>query len=518
MNKEDFLSKLNIKDYNNLLEDILEKKSFSEGAKNILLNILYKVETAYEDYNKVKTQTKLKKDILEEIIQIIEKNCKDIELIKPRLNEKTKLEDKKFIVQKNKITSYPNEKTVFYALLHIQDYKFIIDNNYNILKEPMEKLLNIGYIMDREEIIRDFDGWSWIIAKDEIENFIYNTVYQNIKILLGDKFLQEIINNINQIDFIDKFEKKINNLLNEEISSKIIEEIYIISILENIKENKEKQDNLLKTKEDLLKTLNKMNDKKIYLQELANNKKIIGKQIKEIDEIINDNIQLRKNFIKENEKLEENEKIFSLSEYEEKLQERRNKLLENLRHYSSLMKPMNYVKNKFNIKKKFDLIEKIDLKEDINEQEYNILLQLQVNILKALQGKIGKIETKKKIIEYIYLFRYYKLLYINNEKQIKDIENIKEQLIMAEKYLITKACNLKAINIISNNIEKNYEIISKLLNTSIIDLDELNIEFKKKEDKIILNIYDDNMIDEAIEYTEKLDLNVKMNKKIKLFV
>ncbi len=518
MNKEDFLSKLNIKDYNNLLEDILEKKSFSEGAKNILLNILYKVETSYEDYNKVKTQTRLKKDILEEIIQIIEKDCKDIELIKPKLNEKTKLGDKKFNTQENKIISYPNEKTVFYALLHIQDYKFIIDNNYNILKEPMEKLLNIGYIMDREEIIRDFDGWSWIIAKDEIENFIYNTVYQNIKIILGDKFLQEIINNINQKDFIDKFEKKINNLFNEEISSKIIEEIYIISILENIKENKEKQDDLLRTREDLLKALNKMNDKKIYLQELANNKKIIGKQIKEIDEIINDNSQLRKKFIKENEKLEENEKIFSLSEYEEKLQERRNELLENLRHYSSLMKPMNYVKTKFNIKSKLDLIGKIDLKKDINEQEYNILLELQVNILKALQEKIGKIETKKKIIEYIYLFRYYKLLYINREKQIKNIENIKEQLIMAEKYLITRACNLKAINIISNNIEKNYEIISKLLSTSVIDLDELNIEFKKKEDKIILNIYDDNMIDEAIEYTEKLDLNVKMNKKIKLFV
>ena len=79
MKKEDFLSKLNIKDYNNQLEDILEKKSFSEGAKNILLNILYKIETAYEDYNKVKIDTITKKDILEEIIEIIEKvTVKDI--------------------------------------------------------------------------------------------------------------------------------------------------------------------------------------------------------------------------------------------------------------------------------------------------------------------------------------------------------------------------------------------------------------------------------------------------------
>ena len=71
--KEEIFSKLNIKDYNNQLEDVLERKSFSEGTKNILLNILYKMETAYEDYKKVKLETRVKKDILEEFIQIIEK-------------------------------------------------------------------------------------------------------------------------------------------------------------------------------------------------------------------------------------------------------------------------------------------------------------------------------------------------------------------------------------------------------------------------------------------------------------
>ena len=47
LDKEEIFSKLNIKDYNNQLEDVLEKKSFSEGTKNILLNILYKLETSY---------------------------------------------------------------------------------------------------------------------------------------------------------------------------------------------------------------------------------------------------------------------------------------------------------------------------------------------------------------------------------------------------------------------------------------------------------------------------------------
>ncbi|MBQ3145026.1 MAG: hypothetical protein IJB90_00280 [Clostridia bacterium] len=518
LDKEEIFSKLNIKDYNNQLEDILEKKSFSEGAKNILLNILYKMETAYEDYKKVKLETKLKKDILEEFIQIIEKDCKEIELIKPKLNEKTKLDDKKFIAKDNKVISYPNEKTVFYGIYHIKENNFIINSKNSILKEPMENLLNIGYVMDRQELIRDFDGWAWIISKQEIENYIYNIIYQNIKFLVGDKFLQECILNIEQIDFIDKFEKKINNIYTEEIANKIIEKIYILSILENIKTSKEKQKQLIEEKNNMQQELDKMNNKKVYLQEIANTKKIIGKQIKEIDEIINNNKKLREKFVTENEKLKDEEKIFSLSEYADKLQKKRKELLISLKNYSNLMKPMNYVKTKFGIQKNVDLLNKIDLTKDFEEQENSVLLELQINFLKAMQEKIGKVENKKRIIDYIYLIRYYKLLYASKDKQIKDLEQIEEQLIMAEKYIITRACNLKAINIISNNIEKNYEIVSTILNSNIIDLDEIYLEFKKKEEKIELTIYDDNMIDKTIEYNDKVDLNIKLNKKTRLFI
>ena len=127
MEKEKFLSKFNITDYNNELEDILEKKSFSEGTKNILLNILYKMETSYEDYNKVKKETGTKKDILEEVLQIVRKKCKEIEIVKPKIDKKTKLEDKKFILEKDKIIVYPNEKDMYFALLNLQDNKYKIE-------------------------------------------------------------------------------------------------------------------------------------------------------------------------------------------------------------------------------------------------------------------------------------------------------------------------------------------------------------------------------------------------------
>ena len=230
--------------------------------------------------------------------------------------------DKKFITEKNKLISYPNEKTVLYALYHMQQAKFVINTKYNILKEPLEKLLNSGYITEREETIRDFDGWAWNISKNEIENYVYNLVYQNLKILIGNKFIQESISNISNIDFIEKFERKMNNLYSEEIAIQIEEQIYIISIIENIKQNEKNKKDLIKEKEHIEEELNKISDKKNYLQDIANNKKAIAKQIRKIDKIINSNELLRENFIEVNKKTK-NKKIFSLSEYAEKLQKKR---------------------------------------------------------------------------------------------------------------------------------------------------------------------------------------------------
>ncbi|MCL2355453.1 MAG: hypothetical protein FWC68_06340, partial [Oscillospiraceae bacterium] len=87
-----------------------------------------------------------------------------------------------------------------------------------------------------------------------------------------------------------------------------------------------------------------------------------------------------------------------------------------------------------------------------------------------------------------------------------------------EKALITKACKLKTLTILSNSININYDLISNLLSSKIIDLDEVVVEFKKKEGKTVFKIYEDNMIDTIKEYDYIEDLNVKYNRKIKLFL
>ena len=341
-------------------------------------------------------------------------------------------------------------------------------------------------------------------------------MYQNIRILIGDKILSNKENNFLISDFIDKFEKKIKNICNEEIANRIINNIYKIAILENIK-NKNKKEELIITKNKFEENLARMENKKEYLQEIANQKKSIGKQIKELDEVVNDNKLLREEFIKKNEELSDEQKIFSLSEYSELLIDTRKKLLEQLREFSSLMKPMNYIKMKTELKKNIEILQEIDFNSDIEEQSKKRILELQKDFLVAIGEKIKKIETKKEIINYIYLFRYYKLLNIDADKKIEDIKELKDKLLKTEKILITRGCNLKAINIICHNIEENYKIISKILSSNIIDLEDIYLEFKKKDDKILLDIYDDNIIDNTTEYDAKADLNIKLNKKIKLF-
>ena len=43
-----------LKDYNVELEEVLDSKYFSSNIKNLLLNMVYKIENSYADYKEVK--------------------------------------------------------------------------------------------------------------------------------------------------------------------------------------------------------------------------------------------------------------------------------------------------------------------------------------------------------------------------------------------------------------------------------------------------------------------------------
>ena len=72
--------------YNEQLEAILEEKNFSTDVKSLLLSMLYKMETTYNDYVKVTGTVESKKETIEEILEII-KQSNIIEIVEPNSDE-----------------------------------------------------------------------------------------------------------------------------------------------------------------------------------------------------------------------------------------------------------------------------------------------------------------------------------------------------------------------------------------------------------------------------------------------
>lgn len=505
MEKEKFISKLNIKDYNNQLEKILSKKTFSENTKNLLLSMLYKIENAYDDYNIVNRDTKTKKEILEEILEIIENDCDTIEIIKTK--------ESKSILEEKKIITYLNARKMLYEIYQIKHNRFEVPDEYEIVKPALEDTLNKGYSIFSNEIIRDFDGWSWHITVEEIENLTINLLYQTIKILVGHEFLDSWQKSKN-IDYIVKLIDELERKYKTDLAEKLFKTITQLSILSFIENNEEERKRLLKIQEELQKEFNELDDKTAYITSLGEKKKKIVEEINKIDKTINNDRKLKKEFIARNEILDMNHRIFSLSDFVEVLEKEREDLIKKLNTYSKKMEPLNFIKTKTEIETKLTLIKEIDLlKQDkkIYNQKVKELLGL---VYEAIRIQINNIEEKETLINLIYKMRYYSLIYVTENEQVYNIVDVNP----FQKLVITKACKLKIITIFSRNIKENYEIIKSILQTDIIELEKIYFKFIQKENKIILEIYDEDNIYKTLEFSTIEELNVKLNKKIKVFI
>jgi len=120
---------------------------------------------------------------------------------------------------------------------------------------------------------------------------------------------------------------------------------------------------------------------------------------------------------------------------------------------------------------------------------------------------------------------FYKIRYNINipyakDKFIKDIPEIKEEVENLKISIIKKIFENKLVVEFSDNQNLNYKIMSKILNTRIINLKTIFIILKKQEE-IKMEIYDGedelNSI-QNIELEDEKIKNIKLNKKIKLFI
>lgn len=529
-NIDNLIEKIVKKDYNNTLEKVLEKKSFSENTKSILLSILYKIETSYKDYKKVKQNVLTKDELIENVINEIQENCNEIILVTPNSEQNKILGNKTFLVEKNKkrIVCQNIERKVLYCISKISKRNMIIQDKYFLINETLSDLINTGNNINSVEPLRDFNGYSWTTITREIESINHNLIYQNLVLLVGNVFMENWVNNKEiMIDYMEKFTDKISEQYGKELAEEFIKLLEKISVFMEIKYNQKNKKRYLELKDDIQSKLEKMTDNKTFVENVTKEKKKLTKEIKKIDETINNKDLLQEEYVKRNEKLSLEEKIFSMRILAQIMADERNEYLEEFNKLNELLKPKQYVKIKNELEKKNKYLKLIKV-EDIDKEIEKTKLEIQKVFLKCLEIKLEKCTTKSEIIKFIYEYRYYSMLPYSYENSIYEEKNLKKEYHDIEIKILNKAHKLKVIEKLSKQEEFDYQLLKYIFQNRSINLEELQVKLikeKNKENKNIkymVQIFDGNNTEEKVELENsgKLvnkDLAIRFNKKVKVF-
>lgn len=522
--KEKLIEKIVKKNYNNELEEILENKEFEENVKNLLLNLFYKIEAAYKDVETVKRDVKTKEEYIQSIIEIIKNNCDNIKIVRSNSEEAKILGKKTFLVQKDKkqIISYPIERKVLYAIAKIEKNDTIIKNKYFLIHKTLSDLINVGNNISMVEPLRDFNGFSWTTIPKEIESIEHNIIYQNLRMLVGNEFLNNWIQNKEFIiDYMELFKNELDKNFGKRREKEIIKIINKISILLYIKFEPEMQNSLKEAKKDLEEKLEKMQDREKFIEYITEEKRNKTEEIRKIDTTINNKELLKKEYLKRNETLPLEKKIFSIRILSEIMIREREKIFENIDELNKILNPQNFIMYKQEIEEKIDYLKLLDI-ENKQEEIEKLIIKIQKLFLICFTQKIIKAETKNEIIELIYSFRYYVLLPLTIDKKVIEEKSLNVKIQKVIKMLVDKAHEYKVINILSNNQEINFQILKNLFTVRIIKLEDIILKITKEKEKIYVQFFDENIFEEKIEIklpenVEKGDLEIKFNKKMKLF-
>ncbi|MBQ9658192.1 MAG: hypothetical protein IJV31_05440 [Clostridia bacterium] len=494
-----FLNKIVKKDYNNLLEEILEKKDFEENVKNLLLEILYKTEVAYKDYKTVKRDVESQDEYMKKITRIIQKNCKKITTVKPKSEQAKILKGKSYEIDKeNKtITCYPIGTKMLYCIAQISKQDKIINEKYYLVNKTLAELINIGNSIDKVEPLRDFNGWSWSTIKKEIENIDCNLAYQNLRILLGNEFLEKWVNNKEYIlDYYDLLQLKLEEKYGTENKDNFMELLNLISVLVYKEIYSEEKEKLEKEEEEKKALLQKFEKKQEYIEQITKEKLEITNQIKYLEKIKASRKSLQEEYQKRNENLPLEKKIFSMKVLAKQLKEEEQELKQELEKRNRMLNPTNYVEEKNKLEKQYNLLKTENLTEKLIEFQNIFMECFEINL---------KIATEKEdIINLIYNFRYYEMLPIDEKRNIQEVTKLQERLKIIEKKLWKKALNTKLIN---ENIS--FEIFQYIFKTKIISLETLYITIKKVNNKIIIEFTEDNEngFEEKFEISNKEEID-----------
>ena len=514
MEAHKLFSKLNIRDYNNELEKILDNKLFSLDVKNILLSMLYKIENAYKDYLLVKCEVISKKDFIEYVLKIIKEKCFEIEFVKI---DDSKEEDIEVNKQKGRIKCYPNEKSLLSAIWYMGEEYVEFEPIYEYTKSAIQEMIYFGNNVNSVEVIRDFNGFSWDIVRREMENIPYNIIYQSLVLLYGKKVnyigvQKELQGEEENKEQIEKaiFERKNNKT--DKFQDSMYEACMSIYLNRNKSEVK-KIENVIKEKKETLKLFQ---NKKEFIQKVTEDKKKYNVQIEKIDRLVNNTTLLREEYNRRNEKLPNKQKIFSISHLAERLEKEREELLEKIKQCNKMIEPKEYVKEKEKIEKEIDFLNSfIDTENLENIKLEESIIRYCNEFLKKINKNIQEIEEKSEILDWIYKIRYLGLLPFIENKCLIDVKELKENFKKVTKQIIKKAQNLKVLEVFADSEALTYEVLKELFKSRLINLENINIICKYQEGILSIEYYDGNILEK--QFSIKAD-NIKIKKKIKLFI
>ena len=516
MKKEKILSKLNLnmKDYNTKLEEILDKKAFDVEAQNLLLSIFYKIENFYSDYRRVKRQVPNRDEFIQNLMKIISKYCNKIEIIKPRGVKKQ--EKYSINLDKGIVETFPNDLILIYALYKVGqirkiEEKVLIDN-------AVIDVLNEGNSLNCSEVIRDFNGWSWNNMLDNLNFIQYNLVFQNLLLLLGYEKISNIYSLKDKNQIVLKLQKEIESEYGEEKGNEFSRLFFSICILLKSSVDGKYKKEILNEKKKLTEKLEKLQDKTGFLSKITNDKKELTNEIKEIDKILNNVDLLKEEYEKRNKVLSKNEKIFSISNLVEIIEEERSELMQDIKEYNDLIDPRKFGDMKKRIEQKQAFFSELEIFENKKEHINQYILDIQKQFLKCFRIKLEKCTLKKEMIDLIYEYRYYRFLKYNKERKIKENRYLNRQNQEIVNVIIKRAEELKVLEKISNNEEYNKTILEEIFNTRVITLENIHIQLMEEDGKKFVQYYDGNVLENKKEIEIVENSGVKLKKKIKLFI
>lgn len=504
-NKESRFSKNN---YETQLEDLLEKKEYTDEAKSLILNIIYKVESAYNDYKKTKPNVKSKNAIIEDIIDTIEHRCDTIEVLDPK-----ETEGKLYVSRRKKIIkTFPNDNDLLQAIYYIKTpYTKKIEN---VFEKAVLIALEKGMAINGVEIIRDFNGWSWNnVLENDVEQY-YNLLYQNLIILLGEPELENVIKSK---DVIESLSTLLRNLYGktkaEDVVSKFIKTCMLIYMDSSEKNEQEVLEYLNKKQQEL----NKLSNKSEFISKITKqnneNTKIIGK----IDSILTSKTLLNKKYA--SKKI--SEKYKEIESYKLYLIKYKNKVLNEIAENRKFMNPFEYVKEKNIIQDEVKKLNDIAVCYNNDGIISSSIFDLQKKVISCFYKKIEVYDLKKELINLIYEIRYYNCLPLEGKK-LKDHRILKNEIEKIQIEFVNKLKKNKVVDMFSAYTRVNYFIIKYIFEAKMVNINKITFKYKRIDKGMELEFYDE----EILESTEKYELTKdemqgflkKENKKIKMFI